>query len=98
MRTVRDVIDAQADERGEAVFLTTPDGDEVTFSELQQSCLSFAGRLNERGIFAGDSVAFAMPNGLDTVRVILGSLYAGCLTGGQSYRWRNDHKLRSGAF
>ncbi|EFL89291.1 AMP-binding protein [Ahrensia sp. R2A130] len=80
MRTVRDVIDAQAARQGAAVFLKTPDGDELTFLELQRSCRSFAARLLGHGIGAGDSVAFAMPNGLDTVRVILGSLYAGCLT------------------
>lgn len=80
MRTVREVIDTQAAQRGAAVFLTSPDGDELTFYELQKSCRSFSARLRERGIGAGESVAFAMPNGLDTVRVILGSLYAGCLT------------------
>ncbi|MEN0041979.1 MAG: AMP-binding protein, partial [Pseudomonadota bacterium] len=80
MRTVRDVINAQGNRRGDAIFLTTPDGEQLTFGELQRSCQAFAARLRERGAAAGDSVAFAMLNGLDTVRVILGSLYAGCLT------------------
>ena len=78
MRTVRDVVDAQAAERGDAPFLISPRGEVLTYGELQRACRSFATYLVGIGCEPRESVAYAMPNSLDTARVILGTFYAGC--------------------
>ena len=78
--SVGDVIDAWAKRTPEAIFLVDPNSArQITYAELRQSAASVAGYLHEQGIEPGQSVAYAMPNGIDTALVFLGMLYGGYL-------------------
>ncbi len=75
---VRDLVDQWAAQKPDAVFLIDPDAKlELTFKDLHRHCAAFASRLNSHGVSASDRVAYAMNNGADTVRVVIGSLYGG---------------------
>lgn len=76
--SVRDVVDKWAQMKPNAVFLIDPTANQkLTFSELQHQCAAFASRLAARGMERGDSIAYAMGNGIDVARTIIGTLYGG---------------------
>lgn len=78
--SVRDVIDRRAAEKPNGVFLIDPTAREtVTYRDLRDAARSFAARLAAKGIEPGETVAYAMENGADAVRVILGCMYGGYL-------------------
>ncbi|MEM7507374.1 MAG: AMP-binding protein [Pseudomonadota bacterium] len=76
--TIRAHIDHWAGQTPDAPFLIEAEsGRTITYGKIQGELTAFAGALAARGMQPGDSIGFAMTNGIDTARVILG-----CLTGG----------------
>ncbi len=76
--SVRDLIDRRAAERPDDTFLIDPAARRVvTWSDLQATCRTVSGRLTLEGMNPGDTVAYAMHNGADAARIILGQLYGG---------------------
>jgi acyl-CoA synthetase (AMP-forming)/AMP-acid ligase II len=49
----------------------------LRYGELLQSCRRVAAVLDQHGAAPGDTVSVVMPNGLNTLRVLLGALYGG---------------------
>lgn len=74
--TVRDWIDHWADTSPDTIFLISYEGISLTFSQLRFSCRSLCFHLSSRAE-AGDNIAYAMHNDLDSARIILGCLYGG---------------------
>jgi acyl-CoA synthetase (AMP-forming)/AMP-acid ligase II len=52
-------------------------GQTLRYGELAASCRRVGALLRAQGLSAGDTVSVVMPNGLQTVRVLLGALHAG---------------------
>lgn len=78
--TLRSLIDMRAETTPNATFLVDPiGGNDLTYAQLRSACRSFSSRLSASGFRPGDSIAYALLNGPDAVRVILGSLYGGYL-------------------
>ena len=78
MTTVADLIDAQARARPESVyFIATDTGRTLTFGQLRESCASVAAYLQARGLAPGAHVSLVMPNGLATIRILLGAMWGG---------------------
>ena len=80
--TVTELVDAQAAARpGSTYFIATETGRTLTFGELRESCARVAGYLAGRGLGPGAHVALVMPNGLATLRILLGAMWGGyCVT------------------
>lgn len=77
-QTVRDVIDHRAAKTPNQIFLIDPTTRQtVTFRDLRDAARSVAARLKVEGCEPGDRVAYAMENGADAVRVLLGAMYGG---------------------
>src|SRR5690606_28292965 len=77
-QTVTALVDARAADRGDAVYLVDADtGRTLSFSALQASCRRIGALLDRHGVARGDNVAVVMPNGVATVRLLLGAMYAG---------------------
>ncbi|MGR3984921.1 MAG: AMP-binding protein [Gammaproteobacteria bacterium] len=75
---VREVVDAQARARGDAVFLIAPDsGEEITFLQLRESMREIGARFDALGVAAGAKVAFLLDNGAWAARLLLGVMAAG---------------------
>ena len=78
--SIRQVIDRCARTTPDQVFLVAPEtGASLTYSDLCAGSGAFAARLAAQGLRTGDRVAYALHNGLDAARVILGSMYGGYL-------------------
>ena len=78
MTSVRELIDAQASARPDAVyFLATETGRTLTFGQLRDSCARVAALLAARGLQPGAHVSLVMPNGLATIRILLGAMWGG---------------------
>jgi len=76
--SVRELIDLQAENNGAAPYLIDPQsGEHLNFLQLQRTCFSVARFIEDKGINKGDSVAFAMHNGLTCAVTILGIMYGG---------------------
>ena len=76
--TVRALVDRQALGRPDAPFALAADGDAVlSYRELAAGCARIAALLQQSGVAAGDTVSVVMPNGLNTLRVLLGVLWSG---------------------
>ena len=79
-RTVRALIEQQARERPDAVYALAAEGDAtVRFGELERDCHAVAALLRSHGLQRGDTVSLVMPNGLQTLRLLLGAMHAGCI-------------------
>ncbi len=77
-QTVRDIIDGCADRAPNQIFLIDPTSRQtVTFRDLRDAARSVATRLQAEGYEPGDRIAYAMENGADVVRVLLGAMYGG---------------------
>ena len=77
--TVRELIERQAALRPDAIYcIATEDGQRIAYGELARSCRRVAALLQSHGVRRGDTVSVVMPNGLNTVRILLGALHAGC--------------------
>jgi acyl-CoA synthetase (AMP-forming)/AMP-acid ligase II len=77
-RTVRELIDRAAASRPDAVYaLATEHGERITYGALERGCRAVGAWLRGHGVGPGDTVSLVMPNGLATVRLLLGALHGG---------------------
>ncbi len=78
--SIRDLIDHRAADTPDKPFIIDPSsGKTVTYGDLQAAAQAVSGRLAALGLEKGESVAYAMGNGADAARVVLGILYGGHL-------------------
>jgi long-chain acyl-CoA synthetase len=76
--TVRSLIDQAAQRWPQAVCACDVEGRQrITFAELRAQCLQVAALLRAAGAAPGDTVSLVMPNGLQTLRLLLGALHGG---------------------
>jgi acyl-CoA synthetase (AMP-forming)/AMP-acid ligase II len=76
--TVRELIDAQAVARPDAAYFVAADtGHTLTFRELRDGGRRIAGLLARRGLAPGAHVSLVMPNGIATLRLLLGAMASG---------------------
>jgi len=68
---------AAAAHAGATYALDSAGGRPLSFAELGRSCREIGAWLRARGIEPGDTVSFVMPNGLLTIRLLLGAMHAG---------------------
>jgi acyl-CoA synthetase (AMP-forming)/AMP-acid ligase II/acyl carrier protein len=81
LTTVRDVIDRMADTQPDLAFLISPEtGHVLTCKELQEQARHLCARFCQMGLERGDKVAFLMDNGLFSVQLFLGIMYAGLVS------------------
>jgi long-chain acyl-CoA synthetase len=77
--TIRDCIEANAKARPDDVYARAAEGDaDITYRELESACRSIRSWLRVQGIEGGDTVSVVMPNGLQTLQVLLAAMSAGC--------------------
>ena len=78
MTSIADIVDARAAATPEAVFLIDPEtGRPLTYGALREGCQALRDELAACGHRPGETIAYAMHNGLDAARVILALLYGG---------------------
>ena len=76
--TVRDLVELQAAQRPQSVYALDAEGaTRITFDELATSCRGVATLLRSHGLRPGDTVSLVMPNGLMTLRLLLGAMHGG---------------------
>ena len=76
--TVAGLVDAQAAARPDATyFIATETGATLTFAQLRDSCRRISSLLAARGLAPGAHVSLVMPNGIATLRILLGAMYGG---------------------
>ncbi|WP_219219065.1 AMP-binding protein [Variovorax boronicumulans] len=77
--TVHALIEQQARLRPTAVYALSTESAEPTIdcAQLAQGCRRAAALLQAQGAQQGDTVSLVMPNGLQTLRLLLGALHAG---------------------
>jgi len=76
--TVHGLITQQAADRPEAVYALSADGtQQLRFGDVLQGCQHLQAAWQHLGLQAGDTVSLVLPNGLQTLRLLLGGLYAG---------------------
>ncbi|MEO6031163.1 MAG: AMP-binding protein, partial [Burkholderiaceae bacterium] len=64
--------------RGSAAYALATDSDVVlSHADLERACRRVAALLQRHGVAAGDTVSVVMPNGLNTLRVLLGTMWGG---------------------
>jgi len=75
---LRQLINQQARARHEAVYVQEADGDTaLSYAALLSSCHGVARVLAQHGLVSGDTVSVVMPNGLNTLRILLGGMWSG---------------------
>ena len=74
--TLRDWLDARADEGG-AAFVFTDGAPSLSWADLRDHAGRIAAHLSAQGIAKGDSVALMHPNGRDGILALYGTLYGG---------------------
>ena len=76
--TVRALIAQQARTQPQALYaVATETADRIDYAGLEQQCQRVATLLSAQGTQPGDTVSLVMPNGLNTLRLLLGALYGG---------------------
>ena len=76
--TVRELVEHNARHRPDAVYAVDGEGrNPITFATLARSCRQVAGILLARGARPGETVSLVMPNGLMTLRLLLGAMAGG---------------------
>ena len=76
--SVRALVEQQSLLRPEAVYaLATESGATLSYRSLAASCLQVTALLRSHGVAACDTVSLVMPNGLMTLRLLLGTLHGG---------------------
>lgn len=79
-RSVRALLERQAQERPDATYAICPEtGRELSFGRLARASLSLAAFLASQGLAAGDRVGLFLPNGLQALRLFVGTMAAGCV-------------------
>jgi len=78
MRTLRDAIDLQAQERPDASFLIAPEpGTTLTYAGLRVTAQALCAELAALGVGPGEVVSYMLPNGVAAASVFLGAMYGG---------------------
>lgn len=82
LRTLREYVDFQAENRPEAIYLIAPEtGLTMTFAELRRASRRLSHYLSGQGIKPGEKVALLMHNGYQACRLFIGAMYGGyCIT------------------
>jgi acyl-CoA synthetase (AMP-forming)/AMP-acid ligase II len=76
--TVRALIERAAQVAPDAAYAVgLADGSVLSYGELARSCRRIAALLHGHGLRAGDTVSVVMPNGVQTLRILLGTMHAG---------------------
>ncbi len=76
--TIHGLIGQQAERQPLALFaVSTQDDRHISYGELARDCRAVAALLSSLGAGPGDTVSLVMPNGLQTLRVLLGAMYGG---------------------
>ncbi len=76
--TVHALVEPQARQRPQAEYaLATDSTASITFGQLAQDCRAVAGWLQAQGSNPGDVVSLVMPNGLQTLRLLIGAMHGG---------------------
>jgi len=76
--TVHGLIERQAAARPDAVYALSADASQtITFGTLRDDSRTLGAALTGRGLRPGDTLSFVMPNGLQTLRLLLGAMHAG---------------------
>lgn len=76
--TVHALIEQQASRQPDAVYaVSTQTGRRISYGELAHGCRAVGAVLRSHGASPGDTVSVVMPNGLQTLRVLLGSMHGG---------------------
>ena len=87
LRTVFELVESQAAARPDAIYAIDAAGVQtngavgapaITFAALAQSCHEWGRLLAASGLRPGDTLSVVMPNGLQTLRLLLGAMHAGC--------------------
>ena len=85
-RTVRALLAQQARLRPEAVYALAVSADPlnaseppapISYAQLERSCRQVATLLRSQGLQPGDTVSLVMPNGLNTLRLLVGAMHGG---------------------
>lgn len=78
MRTIRHIVDRQARERPDAIWLIAPEsGATMTYAQLQSDSQALTHFLLSHGLNKGDKVALMLHNGYQTARLLIGVMYGG---------------------
>jgi long-chain acyl-CoA synthetase len=78
MRSVRFHVDKQAELNPDKVYLIAPEPKlELTFAQLKESSTKLGKQFLKMGLHKGDKVSFFMGNGYQTMKIFLGTMYAG---------------------
>ena len=76
--TVRSLVEHQAAMRPEAVYaLATETSASLSYAQLAAGCRSVSAWLGAHGAAPGQTVSLVMPNGLGTLRLLLGAMWGG---------------------
>ncbi len=77
-RTVHELIEHRAATQPSATYaVSAEDGRRIDYAELARGCRTVAAVLQRNGARQGDTVSIVMPNGLQTLRLLLGAMHAG---------------------
>lgn len=78
MTNIRHLINQQAVLRPHATYVLDADsGQKLDYGSLLSSCAGIAQVLAGLGLSPGDTVSVIMPNGLNTLRILLGGMWSG---------------------
>ena len=92
MRTIRHVIDTQADRYPDEVYLIAPEaGLVLTYAQVRERCEVLGRYLLALGLQKGDKVSFFAGNGFQTVRILLGAMYSGFVSAPLNLRAQLSH-------
>ncbi|NVM86398.1 acyl-CoA synthetase (AMP-forming)/AMP-acid ligase II [Variovorax sp. SG517] len=76
--TVHALIERQAHEQPHAVYARATESERhITYGELARGCRRVSAVLRGLGMQPGDTVSVVMPNGLQTLRLLLGAMHGG---------------------
>ncbi|WP_256734815.1 AMP-binding protein [Variovorax sp. dw_954] len=77
-RTVHELIEHRAATQPSATYaVSAEDGRSIDYAELARGCRTVAAVLQRNGARPGDTVSIVMPNGLQTLRLLLGAMHTG---------------------
>jgi long-chain acyl-CoA synthetase len=77
-QTVFELVERQAATQPDAVYaVATEDAQSITFAGLRDACADVGAGLAAMGLMPGETLSLVMPNGLQTLRLLLGAMHAG---------------------
>jgi long-chain acyl-CoA synthetase len=77
--SVHELIERGAAAQSDAPYAVATDGSQsMTYGALRDACAHLRDSLDEAGLKQGDTISLVMPNGLQTLRLLLGFMYGGC--------------------